>query len=78
MPRRQVLRQVAEVPLADAGGGVALRLERLGERDLARPAGRRPSRGTARGACRWHMPLRIGSRPVSSAARLGVQTSAAE
>ncbi len=26
----------------------------------------------------WHMPLRIGYRPVSKAARLGVQTSAVE
>ena len=54
--RRQVLRQVAEVPLADAGGGVALGLESLGQRDLV---GRQPAGGVGEqhaARCRWHMP----------------------
>ena len=37
-----------------------------------------PDSGNSTRRTSLHMPERIGSRPVSSAARLGVQTSAAE
>ena len=78
MAGRQILRQVAEVPFADASGGVAFGFERLGDGDFFRRASRR-----------WHlavktrlfslpaMPVRMGKRPVRRAARLGVQTQAA-
>ena len=68
---------MAEVPFADDAGRVAARLQQLGERDLV---GGRPSvplsRITfgARPPATPYMPLRIGSRPVSSAARLGEHT----
>ena len=70
--------QLAEVPLADHAGGVAARLQHFGERDLL---GRQPVRRVV-AKTPWapsapalpNMPLRTGSRPVSSAARLGEHT----
>jgi hypothetical protein len=75
--RRQELRQVAQMPFADAGRRIALGFQ--SSAIVASSAGNPPRLfGNSTRRRLLHIPLRGGRRPVSNAARLGVQTSAAE
>ena len=67
--RRQELVAVAEMVLAELAGGVAQRLEQLGDGRVLRSAGRR----SAPGRPTLVRPVRIGDWPVMKAARPAVQ-----
>ena len=73
MHRRQILVQVAEMVLAELARGIALRLERGGERaGLGRQGRRRRPPGPT-----VVSPVRIGNSPVMKLARPAVQLASA-